>query len=480
QGLVEGEAPLTPIQRWFLECELAEAHHWNQAILLEVRQPLERGVLEETVRQLLGHHDALRLRYERGEGGWRQWNSLPEEGVPFSWVELAGLEAAEQRAAIETHAAALQASLNLEAGPLMRLAYFDMGEGQAGRLLVVVHHLAIDGVSWRILLEDLETVYGHLAMGQPVQLPAKTTSFRRWAERLQEYAGSENLRQELDHWLAVAENGVAHLPLDRAGGSNLEKSQRSVRVSLTAQETETLLREVPATYGTEINDALLAALAQALARWTGCRAVLVELEGHGREDLFEDVDLSRTVGWFTAAFPVSLDLEDATGPGEALMTIKEQLRRVPHRGIGYGLLRYLSHDETIRQRLAALPWPEVSFNYLGQVDQALASDTAFRLAREGKGPERSPRGPRSQILSVSGSIVGGRLQMEWAYSENLHRRETIEGVAQDFVHALRLLIAHCQTSQAGGYTPSDFADVALNQDEVDALLKEISEALGDD
>jgi len=223
---------------------------------------------------------------------------------------------------------------------------------------------------------------------------------------------------------------------------------------------------------------LLTALVQAVARWTGSRSVLVDLEGHGREDLFDDVDVSRTVGWFTALFPVRLDLEDAYGPGEALKTIKEQLRHIPHRGIGYGLLRYLSEDKEITRQLEALPQAEVSFNYLGQLDQAVPEGSPFGPARESSGPAHSLRGRRSHLLEVNGGIAGGKLQLEWTYSENLHRRATIEGLAQSFMEALRTLIAHCQSPEAGGYTPSDFAEFEWGQEDLDDIVAEISKAMG--
>ncbi|MFZ5918977.1 MAG: amino acid adenylation domain-containing protein [Chloroflexota bacterium] len=477
QGLVEGEAPLTPIQRWFLECELAEAHHWNQAILLEVRQPLEREVLEETVRQLLGHHDALRLRYERGEGGWRQWNSLPEEGVPFSWVELAGLEAAEQRAAIETHAAALQGSLNLEAGPLMRLAYFDVGEGQAGRLLLVVHHLAIDGVSWRILLEDLMTAYQQLSQGAAVQLPAKTTSFQAWARRLMAYGQSDQARQELPFWLDVIHDGESSLPVDYPGGENTEASARSVTVSLSVEETQALLYDVPATYRTEINDVLLTALAQAAGQWTGRRSLLVDVEGHGREDIFDDVDVSRTVGWFTALFPVRLDMADSSEPGEALMRIKEQLCAIPRRGIGYGVLRYLDESQA-SQPLRAAPPAEISFNYLGQMDQGLPQAVPFLPAQESRGLDRGLENRRTHLLEVDGAVSGGRLHLEWSYSENLHRRETIEKLAASYKEALLGLIRQSETCDAIGFVPSDFVEFEWDQEDLTDIMSEISKVMG--
>jgi non-ribosomal peptide synthase protein (TIGR01720 family) len=446
---------------------------------------------------LLAHHDALRLRFEPGAAGVESIHAGMNEEVPFVRIDLSALPPAEQRAAIEEQVAALQAGLDLTAGPLLRVAHFDLGVGRPGRLLITVHHLVIDGVSWRILLEDLLSIYGQIENGEAVRLPRKTTSFQHWARRLDEYAQSQQARAELDQWLdlsgdargcALDGRGAVHMPVDFPGGENSEASARSVKVALTHEETRALLQEVPGVYGTEINDALLTALGQALGRWTGSGVALVELEGHGREELFEDVDLTRTVGWFTTTYPVRLDLsgrpaaggaagdaEPTAHPGEALKAVKEQLRRVPRRGIGYGVLRYLCRDTALVAPLRAVPPPEISFNYLGQVDQTLA-DSSWKIAPERVGASRSPRGRRAQLLEIDGSIAGGRLQMEWSYSENLHRRATIEGVAQEFLDALRALIAHCQSPEAGGYTPSDFPDVALSQTELDALLGEISAA----
>jgi len=485
QGIVEGPVPLTPIQRWFFAQDLPNPHHWNQDILLEVRQPLDPVLLAAAVEHLLEHHDALRLRFERisesasqrGDG-WRQVNAGMDGDVPFICVDLSGLPETEQGPAIEAHATALQSSLNLESGPLLRVAYFDLGAERPGRLLMVVHHLAIDGVSWRILLEDFQAAYQQLSQGKAVRLPPKTTSYQYWAQRLAEYARSEAVREELDYWLAVTRDGMAPLPVDYPGGDNTEASARSVTVSLTVEETQALLQEVPAAYRTEINDALLTALAQTLARWTGSRTVLIDLEGHGREDIFDDVDLSRTVGWFTALFPVRLNLEGADGPGEALKAVKEQLRRVPNRGLGYGLLRYLNGDEEITRQLEALPQPEVIFNYLGQLDQAVPEGSPFGPAPESSGPAHSPQGRRTHVLEVNGVIAGGRLQLEWTYSENLHRRDTIERLAQDYVEALRSLIAHCQSTEVIGYTPSDFAEFGWDEEDLEGIMAEISKAVG--
>jgi len=526
QGTVEGPLPLTPIQRWFFEQDLPEPHHWNQAVLLEVQQPpstefipshalsrvegeaeglrrrtepaevagLEPALLEAAVGHLMEHHDALRLRFrqisksanqqisesanQRGESGWKQVNAGMDGDIPFTWVDLSALPEREQVPVIEAAAAETQASLDLAVGPLLRVAYFDLGAERPGRLLMVVHHLAVDGVSWRILLEDFQMAYQQLSRGEAVQLPPKTTSFQYWARRLREYAQSGAVREELPHWLAVSQNGLAHLPVDYPGGANTEASARSVTVSLGAEETQALLQEVPAAYRTEINDVLLTALGQAMARWTGSRALMIDLEGHGREDILENVDISRTVGWFTTVYPVVLNLEDTDGPGEALKAVKEQLRQVPNRGIGYGLLRYLSEDEEVVKSLQTLPQPEVGFNYLGQLDQSLSKTLSFGPARESRGPDHSLQGRRSHLLEINGGIDRTWLRLEWTYSENLHRRDTIKRLAQYYIEALRALIAHCQSPDAGGVTPSDFPLAKLDQRKLDKVLAKLNRSKG--
>ena len=484
QGMVEGPVALTPIQRWFFEQGLSELHHWNQAFLLGVRERLDPALLERAVETLLAHHDALRLRFtpspsppESGEAGWEQVNAGLNGETPFDLVDLSALPAAKQGPAVEARAAALQASLSLEEGPLVRVAYFNLGQERPGYLLMVVHHLAVDGVSWRILLEDLQATYERLRRGEAVVLPPKTTSFQHWAQRLVEYAQSEDVREDLAYWLAVGNGTVVPLPADYPGGENTEATARSVMVGLSEKETQALLQEVPVAYGTEINEILLTALVEAFAQWTGRRALLVDLEGHGREDLFEEVDLSRTVGWFTTTYPVWLDLERTRGPGEALKAVKEQLRAVPRRGIGYGLLRYLSEDGDVVKRLRASSPARVSFNYLGQFDQVLGEASLFGPALESPGPSRSLRERRPHLLSINGGVVEGQLQMEWTYSKAVHRREMVEQVAEDFIEALRAIIAHCQSLETAGYTPSDFPDVELDQDEIESLMVEIGEAI---
>lgn len=482
QGLVTGQMPLTPIQHWFFEQNLPDLHHWNQAVLLEARQDIDFQVLQRVVVHLILHHDSLRLRFVSEESGWRQFLASPdgEDKVisptpplpsPVIRLDLSELPFYEQELAIANEALKLQASLNLSEGPLVRVALFETGASKPSRLLFVIHHLAVDGVSWRILLEDFQTAYQQLSQGEAIEVPPKTTSFKHWAHRLQEYALVSALQQELDYWFAVSRQQVSRLPVDFPGGDNTEASARNISIALSVAETQALLQKVPAAYQTRIDEVLLTALAQAFVQWTKTKSLLVDLEGHGREEIFDDVDLSRTVGWFTTIFPVLLNLGESSNPGAALKAIEAQLRSIPNRGIGYGVLRYLTSDKAIVSKLQALPQAEVIFNYLGQSDQVFSSSSLFAPADGDIGPTHSLRGTRRHLLDINAIVAGGQLRVNWTYSGAVHRQETIASLAEGFLEALRSLIAHCLKSPlvdipTGVYKPSEELLAALNADSI--------------
>jgi amino acid adenylation domain-containing protein/non-ribosomal peptide synthase protein (TIGR01720 family) len=474
QGLVTGAIPLTPILHWFFEQNLPEPHHFNQSFLLEVPANLQAELLEQALQKLLSHHDALRLRFLQQDGQWQQYNSDASD-VSLGIADLSYLPPAEQLKAIAIRADVAQRTLNLTDGPLMRVVLFNLGNSPR-RLLIVIHHLAVDGISWRILLEDLSKAYKQLEVGKSIQLPAKTTSFKDWAIRLQNYARSQEPHSQLDYWLDSMRFPIAPLPVDYAAVAqdNIVASSQIVSVYLSGEQTRALLQDVPGAYNTQINDVLLTALVQTFTRWTGSHSLLIDLEGHGREDLFEDVDLSRTVGWFTSIFPVLLKLEPQNDPGEVLKSVKEQLRRIPNRGIDYGIWRYLSSDESDRDQLQAFPKAEVSFNYLGQFDQTQLATLGWKYAQESSGSIHSPKGQRRHLLTVNGLVVEGRLKLEWQYSEHFHSWATVENLANEYIEALKTIIAHCLSPEAGGYTPSDFPEVEFSQEALDELLAEIN------
>jgi len=476
QGVVTGRAPLTPIQRWFFDQDLPERRHYNQSVLFEVHRPLDPSLLSIVIERLLERHDALRLRFMKTESEWEQSFAPAGTSLPFSVIDISALAGIEQTMSIESAAGAMQSALDLSNGPLIRFALFDLGAGRPGRLLIIAHHLTIDAVSWQILLEDMQTAYEQLDRDILLKLPEKTSSFKQWGERLTESAQSAEFGQEADFWYEMLHDRESQLPVDYPGGENTEASADAVLSSLTAEETQSLLQEAPALYHTQINDALMMALAQSVAEWTGERTLLIDLEGHGREELFEDIDLSRTVGWFSALFPIRLYMDEFADPGGALMAIKEQLRKIPNRGIGYGMLRYLSRDLEVLKKLSAAPRAEITFNYFGQLDHFLSESSLFKPAQESLGPVFSLKGKRSHLLEVNAVVTEGRLCVRWVYSHNIHQRATIERLADSFMQSLRSLTAHCKSPEAGGYSPSDFVAARLSQRDLDKFLSRLSDS----
>jgi non-ribosomal peptide synthase protein (TIGR01720 family) len=475
QGLVTGPIPLTPIQHWFFEQNLPDLHHWNQTSLLEMRQTLDLSILEHAMQHLLVHHDILRTLFRPEADGWHQDIVAPKAPLLCTRVDLSVFPEGQQEIEMVEAAAQFQDKLDLEQGPLVRATLFDCGPQKSAYLLVVIHHLVVDSVSWWILLNDLQMACQQLSTGKMVQLPPKTTSFKHWAERLATYAQSAELQQELTYWLAAPHAQASRLPVDYPEGANTVALARTVSVSLSSKETTALLQEVPRAYHTQINDLLLTALGQAFACWTGEDTLLIDLEGHGREDVVDDIDLSRTMGWFTTIFPVLIQLGHDAAAADALKAVKEQLRHIPKRGIGYGVLRYLSRDTEVTEKLRALPQAEVCFNYLGRLNQVVPGPVFLKSLQETIGPLRGPRGPRRYLLEVGARLDRGQLRCDWTYSEGLHRRDTIEGLAQGFIEALRTLIMHCQSPGAGGVTPADFPKMKLSQPELDELMTALGE-----
>ena len=234
-----------------------------------------------------------------------------------------------------------------------------------------------------------------------------------------------------------------------------------------------MLEEVPKAYKTQINDILLTALLQTFTQWTNTSTLLLDLEGHGREDLFSDVDLSRTVGWFTTIYPVLLKLDDNRNLEVIIKSVKEQLRQIPNRGFNYGLLRYLTKDENIKTRLENQPQSQIKFNYLGQLDFTTTDSLILGLAKEPTGNNRSPQGKRQYLIEINSWISENQLQFTWNYSRNIYQQTTIENLTQTYIINLKNLINHCKSPESKGYTPSDFKAANLNQRQLDKFMSKI-------
>jgi len=459
QGVLTGSSGLTPIQQWFFDTPIPERQHWNQALVLKPLQLLEPHRLEQALLAVLEHHDALRLSFSQRDAQWHAEHlAVPQGGV----LMQAHVHDMAQCTALFTET---QRSLDLAHGPLLRALLVDGPQGQQ-RLLIAIHHLVVDGVSWRVLLEDLQNVYRQLSEGQSVSLPAKTSALRDWAARLQAYAHSESLREELTVWQAQLAGPAVALPVTRPLGALRNRDADTVSVRLDAEHTRQLLQQAPSAYRTQVNDLLLTALARVVCRWSGHDSALIQLEGHGRETLFDDIDLTRSVGWFTSAYP--LRLTPLAEQGASIKAIKEQLRGIPHKGLGYGVLRYLA-DDLCKQTLAGLPSAGITFNYLGQFDQSFGADALFHPLDESAGLAHDPDAPLPNELSIDSQVYGGELVLRWTFSRERFDRQTLQALADAYLAELRSLIAHCLRDDVGGFTPSDFPLAHLSQAQLDSL-----------
>ncbi|HET7232355.1 MAG TPA: amino acid adenylation domain-containing protein [Longimicrobium sp.] len=459
QGTVTGEAPLTPVQHWFFDGDPADPHHFNMPVLLRAAERGSAEVLARAVAAVAEHHDALRIRFDRGATGWRAWNADASEPPPVDVADLSAVPDAELASAIEARADAAQRGLDLARG-LFRVLLMECGPARPQRILLVVHHLVIDAVSLPIVTADLETAYRQLAAGGPVRLPAKTTAFRDWARRLADHAGSPELRKEADFWRAAIPANIPVLSADDAAAPDTQGDSAIARFELAEMETRALLHHAPAAFGAQVPELLLAALARAFERWSGSARLLVDVEAHGREELFGDVDLSRTVGWFTAIHPAHLSVEGCAGPGDAVAAVREALRAVPNRGIGFGILRWLSLEPRVRAGLRSLPKAQVSFNYLGQMDAAApAAGSLFSPADEPMGAYRSPDARRLYRIEAEAAVWEGRLHASLVYGGAVYRHETMERLSAAWAAALRELVAHCAAPDAA--TQADALDAKL-------------------
>ncbi|MPZ39502.1 MAG: amino acid adenylation domain-containing protein [Rhizobiales bacterium] len=452
-----GPHDLLPIQLRFFAEDIAERSHWNQAALLRPRAGVDWSVLRQALTAVVARHDALRLRFTMQDGGWRA-----EHGATPAAEDLLWLHEDVTPSSVTTLSETAQASLDLSAGPLLRAVGMDLSDGSQ-RLLLVIHHLVVDGVSWRVLLEDLAQAYAQLSAGEAVRLPPKSESYASWGARLRAQAGL--FADELDYWLERGATG--DLRCDRLH-DDIDRVAVAEEVSLVLDRdvTDRLLRAAPSAYRTQVNDLLLAALSRALARWSGMTTSVIELEGHGREDVFAGLDIARAVGWFTSAFPLQLSHGDAS-TAKLIKATKEELRSIPHRGLGYGVLRHLGTAEQ-REALSRLREPQLVFNYLGQFDTSLGVEAPFTLASESAGAARSSSAPLGRWLSINGQVANGCLRFSLTYGRKRYDRATIEDLASCYSEALREVTEHC-TSGVSGVTPSDFVLARLSQGELDEL-----------
>ncbi|HVW28435.1 MAG TPA: amino acid adenylation domain-containing protein, partial [Polyangiaceae bacterium] len=459
---VEGELPLSPMQSWFFEEYPYGESHFNQSVLLRTHGPIDAVALERALDALYERHDALRLRFRRSGDSWTQSvaRAFPS-AVPLETVDLRAY--GDWKPRLEAEGDRLQRSFDLGEGPLLRAALFRITDDE-GRLLLVAHHLAVDAVSWRVLLEELEETYERLARGEAAEAQAIGTPWTAWIAALSRYAAADAVRAELGWWQSALAAAPELLPsLDPT--MSVAGSTEDVEWRLDAASTRRLLDAAPRAYRMSVEEVLLTALARALTEGDTARGLLVDVEGHGRDELGTGADVSRTCGWFTTIFPVWLVAPSSDG--EALRAVKERLRSVPHKGMHFGLLRYLL-DAPARDELCALPRASVLFNYLGRFDDTLAAQSRFSFAYEPAGAQAAERIRASHALEVTALVERSELSVRFRYVAGAGLEGQIGAWRDRFEAALADLVRHCEAAVPVA-TASDFPLARLTQAELERI-----------
>jgi amino acid adenylation domain-containing protein/non-ribosomal peptide synthase protein (TIGR01720 family) len=485
----------TPIMCWFLESG-GTLNRFSQSIMLQVPANLRREHVVHALQTILDHHDALRLRFTGAQGRREEWRlEVRTQGAVnaescLRIVDITGLDDNAQRQTIEKEAKAAATRLSAENGLMLQAVWFDASRSSSGCLLLTIHHLAVDGVSWRILLPDLASAYAAIAAGHPPALEPSPVSFRGWAERLSREALNPKRVKELSFWTDTLKDAPELVPGHQlVPGRDTVGTASQIALTLPPKVTAPLLNRVAAAFHARINDVLLTGLVLSVLKWRrqshlgDATSVLIDMEGHGREEIFNGTDLSRTVGFFTTIFPVRLDpgpldFEEAWDGGEALgralKSIKEQLRAVPDNGIGYGLLRYLNPETA--PVLSALGKSQIDFNYLGRFPVAETVDwSPAESFSGGLDPEMVFHHPLQVDSMVLERAAGPELTAVWTWMPGIFSEEDVHSLAEGWFHMLEALVHHCEQPEAGGLTPSDVPLVAVSQSEIDRLESEYGE-----
>jgi non-ribosomal peptide synthase protein (TIGR01720 family) len=473
QGSTKGEFALIPIQNWLFERVQIDTHHWNQSILLAVDEKLDFASLERAFQKVLLQHDALRLAFMQGPDlQWQQAYLPLDSQLPIQHVDCSKLNQQKQSELIEQHCLTINHSMDLSKGNLAQAVFFESPLGEPNKLALVIHHLVIDAESWRILLEDLQNCWTHFAQGTTPVLPRKTTSFKHWSNKLIDYAQSNALNSEVDFWHAQTSHAKIPVDFDVTAEENNEGSSQLISTSLDQETTALLLQDIPKKLKVDVKDVLISALIIALQKWSLQQEVLIDIEGHGREDLFENINTSRTIGWFTTVFPVIFNINPQAELNDILLSVSNTLKSIPRKGIGHGLLRENKHENLLQKQTLS----QVCFNYLGQIDTH-KSDTEVGLIKplaNNIGSTRSQACLRAFYLEVNAKVENGQLFINWSYSHNVHKAETIQSLASEFNQTLCKLL-EIDTGLATEEDEDDLFDLAdFESDELDAITNALS------
>ncbi|RZK13105.1 MAG: hypothetical protein EOO46_00570 [Flavobacterium sp.] len=460
---IAGDVSLIPIQHWFFEEHKSAPHHWNQAMMFVVPENINPALFQKSIDYLIEYHDALRLGFQKTDEGWNAFVAKPAEGSVFTLIDLMSYSQDEIDSIIEERSKELQSNLDLSKAGLFHALFFKCRQGNRNKLLLIAHHLLVDNISWQILVSDLESICQQLSRGGEIALLSKTTSYHQWGNHLIELSTAGEFDDEIEFW--KRQTCLESIPTDLHSALPVyEKSIKTIVLQIDSAATENLLRKSNETYHTKTEELLISALMLSFEKWAKTMSICLGLERHGRK--YGKLDLSNTVGWFTTYFPVSLKIEDGTNFKSSIISIKEKLRSIPNEGIGYGVLRYLKKVEGLTQM------PPVIFNFLGN-RKPFDSDVLDKGEFVSKGV-RSVESERYHLLEINAYVEEGQLNLHFSYSEQVHKQETVQNLVELYKITLHQVIEHCSMLESSEYSPSDFPEAELNQDDLDNLLNQLN------
>ncbi|MCX7920715.1 MAG: amino acid adenylation domain-containing protein [Clostridia bacterium] len=459
QSPCKGSIKSTPIATWFFSQSLAEPGHYTQSVLLK----LDKGVSEESLNivlnKLISQHDSLRINYNFATGELYYNEKHLNKDYSLEAHDLSALPKHNQYEEIARIGEGIKSSFDIENDILIKACLFNLG-ANGKHLLLTAHHLVVDGVSWRIILDDVYISLKQIENGLQLKLPLKTDSLQKWAEILEMYSTGE-MYKEKEYWDEILNRkitfSVQNQQTDYYAEHNYELS-----VHIGEEETQMLVLNANTPYNTEPKDLLIAALARALNEIWGNEEVVIELEGHGREDIFENIDVTRTVGWFTSIYPVHIKMNVNDLPSH-IKGVKEQLRSIPNNGIGYSILKHLAgclKDD--REKY-------IRFNFMGDFGNAFKNEF-FELLDRHSGNEVSKKNQLTCLLDINCIIIDGRLKISIAYSRDKFTDTTITELIDKYSDNLKEIIGHCCNKETVEFTPSDFDAAEISQDELELLF----------
>jgi non-ribosomal peptide synthase protein (TIGR01720 family) len=462
QEQLVGIISMLPIQLEFFENHFKEEHHYNQAMLLKAKERMNPDYITKVMNVILHKHDMLRAVFLNHK-----------QIILDSRNTIFGLEQVELRQydnswfEMQSRNQLIQKQFNLEEGPLVKSCLYHCKDGDY--LFICIHHLIVDGVSWRIILEDIETAYKQCIENTDIILPKKTSSYKKWIETLQKYAKKDSVIGEFPYWKGICEEAIEcnlsiHLDekeYNRQAKSTWERTKKISIIQIEEALTKALLFDANKAYATRINDLLLTSLGRAVNGWINQSKICVELESHGREDLDKNVVLDRTVGWFTNTYPIILHSE-GTIENQIIVT-KEMFRKVKANGIGYGILNYFGESKLPKVK------PEICFNYLG-VNDLDRSNGIFELVEYTNQGDISDKNHLENSLSINAFVVNSIMNIEIMYDSTKYPEEEINKFCNAYKLALKEVVTYCLSQGESAKTLSDFGILDMEDSEVNAFI----------